>query len=344
MGITLALADLPHLAYGASFCGSGGGGSPRLTEMLARASFASPIEAFLPEQLDSDTVCFAPAFAGSTLLLSERLPGREVFAPLIRVAERWMGKRLSAVCSFEAGGMNALTPFLCSDDRTVIDADCSGRAVPTVDRTSLFIDRVPGVFAVCSTGAGGVSLIQSERAEDVDLLMRAAMVQAGGTGAVLFSGFTAADLVQHALHGHLARSREIGRACADTVQAPLEDFVRRIGATLLTQGRILSVAQSSTDPHVHTAEVLAQSGEIVRLVARSEYLAVVVDGVTCATAPDYIVAIDVRSREVIEVTELQVNRLIAVVTLPADEWWRGSTRRSSHLRPSSYGISGLDPA
>ncbi|QIK62068.1 DUF917 family protein [Leucobacter viscericola] len=343
MGLTLTTADLPRLAAGASFCGSGGGGSTRFTEILVRGAFESPVQALLPTEVSPDTMCFAPAFAGSTLLLSERLPGFELFSPLVRIAERWLGARLEAACSFEAGGMNALTPFLFSAEHTIIDADCSGRAVPTVDRTSLYIDKVPGVFAVCSTGAGGFSLIQSERAEDVDQLMRAAMIQAGGTGTVLFSGFTAGDLISHALHGHLVRSLHIGKALAETASEPLEQFVTRIGATLIGQGRILELTQSSNDPHVHAAEIEAQNGEVLRLIARSEFLAVVVDGVAVSAAPDYIAAIDVRSREIVEATDLRPNRHIAVVTLPADSWWRSSPDRSARLVPSTYGIPGLDP-
>lgn len=343
MALTLTASDLPLLAAGASFCGTGGGGSPRLTDLMVRSAFTAPVDVALPGDLDPATQCFAPAFAGSTLLLSERLPGLDAFGPLIAMAERWIGDRLEAACAFEAGGMNALTPFLFADERTIIDADCSGRAVPTLDRTSIFINRPPGLFAVCSTGAGGIALLQSERAEDVDRLMRAAMIQSGGAGAVLIAGFTAGDLLGASLHGHLARSLQIGTALAATAADPIEDLAERLTAQLVGQGRILSVTQDANDPHVHTTEIGGVSGEVIRLVSRSEHLAVLTDGAHVAAAPEYIVAVDVRSRELIEVTDLHINRHVAILTLPADPWWRESPERAAKLFPSSYGLTGLDP-
>ncbi|QIM16292.1 DUF917 domain-containing protein [Leucobacter insecticola] len=343
MPLLLSAGDLPLLASGASFCGSGGGGSPWLTELMVRDSFADSLQAWLPHELDPKTPCFAPAFAGSTLLLQERLPGLNAFEPLISVAEQWLGHHLEAACSFEAGGLNALTPFLFAPDRKIIDADCSGRAVPTVDRTSLYIDHVPGVFAVCSTGAGGVSLTQSERAEDVDRLMRTAMIQAGGAGPVVFAGFTAGDLIRHSLHGHLERSRHIGAALAETIDEPIEALAALIGAIIVGQGRILDLTKDNRDPHVYSAEIGCMDRTVLRVVARSEYLAVLTDGVLVSTAPDYIVAIDVRSREIIEASELRENRHVAILTLPADRWWRSQPGRAGKLLPSTYGLSGLDP-
>lgn len=343
MALTLTADDLPLLAAGASFCGTGGGGSPKLTELMVRPAFAEPVDALLPGELPPGTQCFAPAFAGSTLLLSERLPGKDDFGPLIAVAERWIGARLEAACSFEAGGMNALTPFLFASDRAVIDADCSGRAVPTLDRTSLYIERLPGLFAVYATGAGGVALVTSERSEDVDGLMRAAMIQAGGAGAVLFAGFTARDLLTASLHGHLGRSREIGRALRETAEDPVSTLAARLGATLVGEGRIATLTQDARDAHVHAAEVTGMDGSVIRLVSRSEHLAVLVDGATVAAAPEYIVAIDVLSRELIEVTDLRLHRHVAILTLPADDWWRNAPERAAKLFPSSYGLTGLDP-
>lgn len=343
MSLTLTAADLPLLAAGAAFCGTGGGGSPKLTELMARPAFATPIEVVRPEELPPETQCFAPAFAGSTLLLGERLPGADEFAPLIAVAERWIGARLEATLAFEGGGMNALTPFLFAGERAIIDADCSGRAVPTLDRTSLFIEGLPGLFGVFATGAGGVALVTSQRAEDVDALMREALIRAGGAGPALFAGFTARELQRASLPGHLERALGIGSALADTASSPVTELATRLGARLVGEGRVVSLTQDQRDPHVHAAELADRSGAVVRLVSRSEHLAVLVDGATVAASPEYIVAIDVLSRELIEAPDLGVHRHVAILTLPADGWWRASPDRAARLFPSSYGLTGLDP-
>ncbi|MCA0380270.1 MAG: DUF917 domain-containing protein [Actinobacteria bacterium] len=333
--------QLPLLAAGATFFGSGGGGSPRIVELMLQQRFAESVRTHLPTEIDPRTPCFAPAFAGSTMLLSERLPGTDTFASLLEVAERWIGTRLDAVCALEGGGLNALTPFLFAEDRTVVDADFSGRAVPTLDRLSIFLDRLPGLFVVSSTGGGGINLTQSDRPEDVDQLMRSSILQAGGVGAVIIAGFKVGDLIEHALHGHLGRSLTLGAALAGARGEAPATLAERTDTTLISYGRVLAISQDRSDPHVHTVEVEGANGEVIRLVARSEYLAVLVDGVPTATAPDFIAVVDTLAGETLEVTSLALNQHVAIFTKAGDAWWRSDSHRAQSVSPASYGLEGL---
>lgn len=350
MPLAFDTADLPLLAAGASFCGSGGGGSPRILELMLQQQLrdVDRVVVHTPEELDPAMPCFAAAFAGSTMLLEERLPGLDVFTPLIDTAERWIGTRVEAVCSPEGGGMNALAPLLFTAERQLVDADLSGRAVPTLDRMSLYLDRVPGLFAVCSTGASGVSIVSSDRADDVDQIMRASIVQAGGVGAIVIAGFTVGDLIGHAITGHLRHCIEIGAALRDASEAnsgiaAFRQLARRVGGSLIGHGRVLSSAQDFSDPHVHSTEIGGADGEVLRLVARSEYLAVLRDGRPVAASPDYIVAFDALSHELIEVTDLSLNRHVVIVVCPADDWWREQPDRARRVAPGSYDLHGLEP-
>lgn len=342
MPFTVSNEHLPFIAAGAALCGSGGGGSPHVVQLMLSQQLGRAVPAFLPSEIAPDTPCMAPAFAGSTMLLSERLPGEQIFTPLVQAAERWLGQRIEAVCSPEGGGTNALTPLLFAKDRMIIDADFSGRAVPTLDRSTLFITETPGLFIVCDTGASGIAIVQSPRAEDVEQLMRAAVVQAGGVGTIVIGGFTVGDLTTRAIHGHLRRSYSLGSALLANRSSDLTELAAKLGANLLGHGRIVRVSQDSRDPYVHTSEIRGSSGEVIRLVARSEYLAVLVDGHTVAASPDFIVAIDTRNRELIEVTNLMPNQHVAILTLRADDWWYQHSNRAERVAPSSYDLEGFD--
>ncbi|WP_293696407.1 DUF917 family protein [uncultured Agrococcus sp.] len=344
MSLTLERDSLAALSLGFSLFGSGGGGSPHLLRLLLEQSDDWPIEISSVNELEPSTPCFAPAVAGSTLLFSERLPGQDAFAPLLESAERWLGTRIPAVCSAEGGGMNGLAPLLFAPGRTVVDADCTGRAVPSLDQFSLLVDEVPGLIVVCDTGANGIVLVQSDRPADIEKMVRSALVQAGGVGNVLVAGFTIDDLRRHAIAGHLERALELGEtwmesSCRADSSAGVIGGLRRIGA-----GRVTSIVQDLDDEHVHTAQIVGERGEVCRLIARSEFLAFVVDGRVHAAAPECLVAVDPLTSEILEATALSVNQRIEVWSLPVDDWWYRREHRLRRVTPAEYRLAGLDIA
>jgi DUF917 family protein len=334
-------ADVAALARGCALLGSGGGGVTTQLELLARTA-AWPVDLAGVDEVDPGTPCIAAAFAGSTMVLTERLPGLEPFAPLIAAVERWVGRDVPALCSFEIGGMNGLTGPVASRGRTLIDADCMGRALPRIDQVSLVVDGVPGLVFATTTGAG-VTLVESARATDVEALVRAALQQAGGTGAVVVGGFTVGDLRRHAMPGMLSRALDLGRAFLAAQELPLDAFSRALGGRLLATGRIHAAQPWAADPQVQSFELAGADGAVHRLVTRSETLALVTDGVLVGSAPDVLAVVDARTRAILEVPQLKLGQHVAVVQLPVSDWWRASPERMRRVVPSFYGLEALDP-
>ncbi len=336
--------DLTALARGYSLLGSGGGGSTTMLELMLAGSDREPIEISPISSLDPRTPCLGVAFVGSTMLLGERLPGADPFARLLAAVERWIGHPVPAVCSLEGGGMNGLAPLTLAGSHIVVDADCTGRAVPGLDQMSLFVDRVPGLVFACDTGAGGVALVEAHRAIDAERVVRSAIIQAGGVGCAVLGGFTVGDLHEHAIGGHLAHALELGRAYLASAGAPLPLLADALGGELLAEGRIVSVAPSPQDPHVNAVEISGLGGAVHRVVSRSETLAVLTDGLLVASAPTIIVVVDAVSREILEVTELRLARNVAVFSIPAPAWWNARPERRAKVLPSAYGLDDLDAA
>lgn len=340
----LARDDLTALARGYALLGSGGGGSTTMLELMLARAGGWPMQISPASSLDPATPCLGVAFVGATMLLGERLPGAEPFAPLLAAVERWLGHPVPAVCSLEGGGMNGLAPLTLAGTHTVVDADCTGRAVPGLDQMSLFVDRVPGLVFACETGAGGVALVEAARAIDAERVVRSAIIQAGGAGCAVLAGFTVGDLREHAIEGHLARTLELGRAFVGASSAPLPALAKALGAKLIAEGRIVSIAASAADPHVSAVEIAGTGGQVHRVVTRSETLAVLTDGLLVASAPTVLVIIDAVSREILEITELEPARSIAVFGIPAPQWWNARPDRLARVVPSAYGLAELDAA
>ena len=338
----LEYAQLSAIARGFSLLGSGGGGTTSLLELALADTSAWPITLYDIADLDPALPCLGAAFVGSTMLLGERLPCEAPFAPLIHAAERWLGERIPVVCSLEGGGLNGLTSLLFASERRLVDADFTGRAVPDLDQMSLLVDHVPGIFATCDTGVGGVLLVQTDRPIDLERVIRSAVIQAGGTGGAVFAGFTVGDLADHAIHGSIARALELGTAFETAAQATLSELAEALGGRVLGQGRIMVIELDARDPHVSAVEVGGEAGEIHRIITRSESLAFMTDGRLEASTPTIIVVLDAISRDILQVTDLTIARNISIIELPGPEWWSGSAERIRHVVPSAYGLAELD--
>lgn len=341
---TLELACLPALATGFALLGSGGGGATTMLELALRDPAHWPVTLHDVEELDPALPCLGAAFVGSTMLLAERLPGSAPFSPLIAAAERWLGHRVPVVCSIEGGGLNGLAPLTLAAERMIVDADLTGRAVPALDQMSLLVDGVPGIIVTCDTGAGGVALVQTDRALDIERVVRAATIQAGGAGGMVFAGFTVGELREHAIVGNTARALSLGTAFLANQSGSLAELATALGGRLLAEGRISAIDADARDQHVTTFGIDGSAGEVHRLVARSENLALMTDGHLTAAAPDLIVVLDAVSRDILEVTDLSRARHVAVIQLDGPVWWSRSPSRLQHVVPSAYGLAELDGA
>ncbi|MFD3444720.1 DUF917 family protein [Microbacteriaceae bacterium 4G12] len=339
---TLERDALPALARGFALLGSGGGGSPWILDLALRESPVWPVVLHDVADLDPATPCMALAYAGATMLLDERLPDEAPFAPAITALERWLGHRVPAICSLEAGGMNGLACLPLARERQWVDADLMGRALPDFDQLSLAVDGVPGLVAVGPTGAGGVAVIDGARADDVEAVLRAAITCAGGSAAVVVGGFTVGDLIEHGLIGTHARAQSLGERYLAEPDAGIASRADAIGARVLGAGRITEVLPDPLDLRVTAIEVRTAEGDTVRLVARSELLACMRNGVVEAASPTIVLAVDERTHEVLQVQELTAGRHIAVLSLPGPDWWCGTPERHARVSPSHYGLTALE--
>ena len=338
----LGQAQLPALARGFSLLGSGGGGKTILQELILEASGTWPLSVHQVRDVDPDLPCVAIAYVGSTHFLHERLPSEDPFSPLLAAAARWSGTRPQAVCALEGGGLNGLTALNLAPELIFVDADFTGRAYPRLDQMSLYVDKVPGLFAVCGTGAGGVAIVNTDRAEDMEKVIRSAVIQAGGVAPFLLGGFRVGDLREHAITGIYLRAMELGESFIAAEQAPMAVLAESIGARLLGQGRVTAIEISARAMHNSTIEVTCNDGEISRVIARSEFLGYMSAGEVLAATPEIIVVLDSISRAILQVDEVTQGRHIAVVSLPAPAWWLDRDDRLAHVLPDVFGLDSLE--
>ncbi|GMA39185.1 DUF917 domain-containing protein [Mobilicoccus caccae] len=341
MSWQLGIEELPALMAGSSLLGGGGGGDPAVLVPAVARGARWPVEVHDVTELDPATPCLSVGVGGSTVVTTERLPGLDPFGPAIAAVERWLGVPVRTVCSSEMAGLNGVTALPLAGERALVDADLLGRALPYLDQFSLFADGMAGLVAAASTGGDGVALVANARPEDVERLMRAAMVAAGGWSGVVIGGFTVGDLAGHAICGSMARALRLGRAWLQ-VDSVDPSAAEALGAAWLGSGRIVELWRDAGDLRTVSVDVRTEDGGVMRVVSRSEHLACVVDGEPVATAPDIIVVIDVVGRTPVAADELRPGLTVAVLRLPPPTWWGAREDRLARVRPSRYGVLGTE--
>lgn len=339
--LALDRADLTALARGFAILSSGGAGSPHLSALILEASATWPIQVHSPDELDPHRPCIAVGYGGATVLLEEQLPGLDPFGPPIRATERWLGVEGAAICAIEAAGINGLAPLQLAGSRDLVDADCMGRALPDFDQLSLLVDGLPGIVAAASAGPGGVALVEGARPGDIERVVRTAIECNGGWAGTAIGGFTVGDLVDHAMPGTLARALAVGHATADAVHTDLEVLADSLGGQLLATGRVVDARHERSRPGVTSFELHGDDGSVLRLVARSEFVALVRDGVVSAAIPTIIVAMDGTTMTALEVDEVAVGKDLVLLSLPAPPWWLADPARGRQAEAAHWGIEGL---
>lgn len=342
MPLTLEAADLEALGVGFALLGAGGGGSPHVAALILRESASWPITINAVDELDPETPCVAISYVGSTLLLEERLPDEEPFAAAIAAVERWLGVSSSAVCTVEAAGLNGLAALQLAGSRDVVDADCMGRALPDLDQISLIVDRLPGLVTAVPTGSGGVALVHDARPDDVETVLRSAISCNGGWAGLAIGGFSVGDLKEHAILGNLGRAFGLGVSLLASVDAAPADLAHAVQGRLLGVGR---VAAARTEPHapgVMSYDIRNDDGDVLRLLGRTEFVAVVRNGIVVASTPTIIVALDAITRRPLEVDEVGAGKDLVLLGLPAPEWWSADPVRLSRAQPGRWGLTHLE--
>jgi len=340
--LSLERSDLTALARGFALLGAGGAGSPYLSALILEQATVWPVVLHAPDELDPGRPCIAVGYGGATSLLEEQLPDLDPFGPAIGAIERWVGQGDSVICGIESAGINGLAPLQLAGSRDLVDADGMGRALPDFDQLSVLVDGLPGIVAAVSTGPGGVTLVEGARSEDLERVVRTAIECNGGWAGTAIGGFSVADLTVHAIPGTVARALRLGRAMEAAVGVAPAALADAVGGRVLGTGRVVEARHERDLPGVVSFELEADDGGVLRLVARSELVALVRDGLVEAAMPTIIVALDVTTRAVLEVDQVAVGKDLLLLALPAPSWWLEQPARRRQAEASRWGLADLE--
>lgn len=342
MGLKLAISDLPDLARGAAFLGTGGGGNPYVGRlMVERAMRETGRELDLLDLADvpDDAWVIPTAMMGAPTCIVEKLPeGMEAAASLRRLEEH-LGLTAYATMPIEAGGVNSMIPLVVALRLgiPVVDGDGMGRAFPELFHETFHIYGVSGTPMVITNDHHDQTVVESHDNFMMEWLARGVAIRMGGVAYIAEYAMTGETARRVSVSGTIGLGLKIGRAIRHAREQHLDPFAHLIGtlaetnyspARVLFTGKIVEVFRRTSEGFakgtVRIAELDGDADEprLLDIEFQNENLIARVAGETLAVVPDLICLLDSETAEPITTEELRYGQRVKVMVVRVPEIMR----------------------
>lgn len=320
---------LKDFARGCALLGSGGGGPVAVTRPVAEQAIedCGPVEVVPPQTLPEDALVLPVSLVGSPAVTSERIGGRaepERFAARVAALH---GRPVAAVLCSEIGGLNGPTAVAWAArlGLPLLDADTIGRAYPRMDQNVLELAGLAPGPAVLADEHGRTVVIDHVDGAHLEELVRPVVAAFGGRAVSSDYPLTAGQAARHAVPGSVTRALELGRG---------------EGPDPLLTGKVSSVHRHADGTGVLLEGTDADTGRLVLVEARSEFVAALEDGRTLALVPDVIALVDTRTGWAVPVEEVRYGLRVRLLALPSAPAWY--TEAGLALGgPRAFGLTGI---
>jgi len=344
---------LADLARGAAFLGSGGGGDPYYSLLLAEAAIerCGHFDLISPEELADDALVAPCGWIGAPTVSIEKLPnGGETVAGLRRL-EQIMGRRIDAVLPIEIGGGNGLAPLVAAAELgvPVLDCDGMGRAFPESQMAIFNIRGLSACPSVLTAACGALNVIETDDNNTHERIARALSVALGGIAHMVEYPLTGAQAKAHAIPGSVSAAIATGAAIREARAARLDPF-EALGDALratglyphcytLFDGKIVDLERETRGGFsVGTVTLDGFGGQgRMEIEFQNENLVARLDGKIRAMVPDLITIMDRETADTITTERLKYGQRVKVIGAAAPAMLRDPAALA-FVGPAPFGI------
>ena len=349
----LNFEDMEHVARGAAFLGTGGGGDPYIGQLLAELSVreAGPVKVLSVSEVDPSWLILPIAYMGAPTVAVEKLVDVDALELAFSSLEKQVGRQADAVVSAEMGGCNSMIPITLAARRglPLIDADGMGRAFPELPMTTFNIHGISCTPLVLANEHGESAIFNSRDVPTAEAFARQLVVQMGGSVAMGCYAMSGSELKRSSVPGTLSAALQIGRAIAEGRRQgnPLERLLAYLTASphygecgVLFEGKIVDVrreTQSGFATGSIDVEGFGPSTHRAQVDFQNEYLVLRSGDEVKAIVPDLICILDSDSAEPITTEGLRYGQRISIVGVGAPDVLL--TRKAlSIVGPRNFGL------
>lgn len=346
----ITVKDLKDIVMGATFLGSGGGGSPEnglklvdeISKITKELTIVSP-----GEISDNDQVAMI-AGMGSPVALKEKGFGPEAIYAFegLQKLYGWLGIDFKYIMPGETGGFNTITPMYVAAVKklTIVDADgTGGRAVPDLETTLYYIYGIPTSPFVLADRNGNTVLGWTKDPMDAPTCENVArgVVVAFGMSAGLGTWVVSGHQIKTCLEPNVvARARSVGKVIREAKEQhrdPVRAALEVVRGNELIKGEIEKIETKTVAGFDFGRTTIKGSNEyegkkLLVDFKNENMVAWKADGEPVAMVPD-LIALITKDGDPLTNADTREGMKISVIAIPASERWRKHARCFEPWKP-----------
>ena len=350
---TISIEHLDDLALGSVFLATGGGGDPYVPKLITAEALKTfgPVPLLVPDDVDDDAFIVTVGSVGAPTVSLELLPSVEDAARTLDAFEKYTGRKIDAVASFEIGGGNSVIPICAAAAKgiPVIDGDGMGRALPEAQMMSYPIGGVKPTPALAYDYAGNLATFETDTTETYERHIRAFSMAAGGMVTAAEHGMTGRQLKDTVIPGTVSFSVKLGallrekRGQADTLLTPLKTLFEPSiygECKLLYTGKVIDKTTriiGGYDVGEATIQDFTATAEPILINIKNEYLLARQGKRVMASVPDLITIVDFEMGTPINGERLRFGQRVAIFATGCPDFYR-TARALKVVAPRCFGF------
>ena len=329
---------LDDLALGSVFLATGGGGDPYIPKLITKQALKKfgPVTVIKPQDIDDDALVVTIGAVGAPTVSLELLPSLDETVHTLDAYEKYIGRTIDAVVSFEIGGGNSLIPLVAAAAKNipVIDGDGMGRALPEAQMMSYAIAGVKPTPALASDYAGNTAIFSTSTTAVYERHIRNFAMAAGGMITAAEHPMSGRELKASIIPETLSFSIALGkvlrenRGPASDILGPLQDIFKNSiygECHHIFSGKITDKSTrivGGYDIGVAQIESFETGGPTLSVDIKNEYLLARLDGKVITSVPDLIIILDYETSTPINAERLRYGQRVAVFAVGCPAFYR----------------------
>jgi DUF917 family protein len=330
---TLYPDNIEDVALGAAVLGTGGGGDPYVGKLMALQAMEEhgPVTLLDLDEVDDDSLIVPSAMMGAPTVMVEKLPKGDEIIKAFQSLEAYLGRKIDATMSIEAGGLNSTTPFTVAARLRLplVDADGMGRAFPEIQMLTFTLHGISATPMAMADEKGNSAILNTINNRWTETFSRSITVDMGCTAMIALYSLTGRELKKAGIPGTISFAEKIGRTIRGA-RAKKEDVIAAVmgvtGGFRVFGGKVVDV-QRRTERGFARGEATIEgtdeyAGSSLTIRFQNEHLVAIHDGQIVVSVPDLITVLDAETGEPITTEGMRYGFRVIVLGIPCTPKWR----------------------
>jgi DUF917 family protein len=318
--------EILDIIQGATFLGTGGGGSPESGEVVyKRCLSGKKIELVTVDEVEDDANIAVVAGMGAPEALKKKGWSTES-VNAFNALEEVVGVKFDYVIPIETGGFNSITPMTVTAEKGIptIDADGAGRAIPELEMTMFYINNIPVSPTALADDKNIWAVLNAEDTFKMEELARAVTVALGMQAGIVCHKMTGKQMKQAVIPSTVTKAEEVGKAIREAKKAgkdPVESVMCVLDGLLLGKGKVTSITTETKGGFDFGKVSVAAEGGTVSVDYKNENMLAWKDDRLVAVVPDNICYISTDGQPLTN-ADIEEGMEVAVIGTRAPDRWR----------------------